>query len=56
MDVVANDKYVEISKHSNIYLMFSFCADFKDGYKASKIAASIDSGMAIISEVLSIFS
>ncbi|PXX46875.1 hypothetical protein DFR42_101451 [Undibacterium pigrum] len=47
VDVVANDKYVEIDKHSYLCLRFTFGNVFKDCYKASKIAVNIHSGITI---------
>lgn len=45
--VVAIDKYVEINKHCYLCLRFTFGNDFKDCYKASKIAVNIHSGITI---------
>lgn len=46
-NVVVIDKYVEINKHSDHCLRFTFGNAFKDCYKASKIAVNIHSGITI---------
>jgi len=45
--VVAIDKFVEINKHCYLCLRLTFGIDFKDCYKASKIAVNIHSGITI---------